>query len=321
MFFRHKSAFDRVSHSKLFLKLIRRGVPINLVFFLRSWYSHQKLRVIWGSVKSSAFGMSNGIRQGSIISPYLFNVYVDDLNKMLNDSGLGCYVGEKPSNNFSYADDIALLAPSARALNSMLAICAEFARVNLMEFSPSKSVVLLILPRRYHISRPPNIYLNGSLLSYVDQFKYLGHFITADFADDLDIDRERRSLAARGNILLRKFGQCSYEVKCMLFKTYCYQLYSCSLWARYKKSSINRLRVCFNTILRRLLGLPQWSSASNMFVEMRMRSLQEVRRQLSYSLMMRVNSSENLLLCSIVNSDAAVFSSIREHWNNLLVIR
>ena len=83
-------------------------MSINLVFFLRSWYSHQNFRVIWGSVKSSAIGKSNGIRQGSIISPYLFNVYVEVLNKMLNDSGLGCYVGEKPNNNFSYADDIAL---------------------------------------------------------------------------------------------------------------------------------------------------------------------------------------------------------------------
>ena len=89
----------------------------------------------------------------------------------------------------------------------MLAICDEFARVNLMVFSPSKSVVLLILPRRYHISRPPNFDLNGSLLSYVDQFKYLDHFITADFTDHLDIDREKKSLVARGNILIRKFGQ------------------------------------------------------------------------------------------------------------------
>jgi len=107
----------------------------------------------------------------------------------------------------------------------------------------------------------------------------------------------------------------------MQFKTFCYQLYSCSLRARYKRSSINRLRVCFYTILSRLLGLPQWCNASNMFVEMRVRSLQEVRKQVFYSLMIRVNSSEKLLFCCIGNIDAAVFSSIREEWNNLLLIR
>ena len=69
-------------------------------------------------MNSRNFGRSNGIRQGSIIIPYLFKVYVDDLNKMLSNSGLGCYIGEKPSNNFSYADDIPLLAPSASGLFS-----------------------------------------------------------------------------------------------------------------------------------------------------------------------------------------------------------
>ena len=91
----------------------------------------------------------NGISQGSIIRPYLFNVYVDVLNRMLSNSGLGCYIGERPSNNFSYSDDVALLAPSARGLNSMLAMCAEFAISNLTDFSLSRLVVFLILLRRY----------------------------------------------------------------------------------------------------------------------------------------------------------------------------
>ena len=74
---------------------------------------------------------------------------------MLSKSGVGCYIGEKPSNNFSHADDIALLAPSARGFNSLLDIFAEFTIARLMEFSPPKSVVLLTLPMRCYISVPP----------------------------------------------------------------------------------------------------------------------------------------------------------------------
>lgn len=148
----------------------------------------------------------------------------------------------------------------------MFGICAEFAITNLIEFSPSKSGVFLILPRKFHISEPPNIYLNGSFSCCVDQFRYLGHFITEEFADDMDIGRERRSLVIRGKIFIRKFGQCSYEVKCLLKKTYCFHLYSCSLWARRKKRSINRLRVCHKTISRRSPDLRLWRSAKNMFV-------------------------------------------------------
>ena len=58
----------------------------------------------------------NGLRQGSILSPYLFNVYVDQLNIILAKSGIGCHVADKAFNNFSYADDLVVLAPSARGL-------------------------------------------------------------------------------------------------------------------------------------------------------------------------------------------------------------
>ena len=115
---------------------------------LRFWCSHQKLTVEWGAASSDMFIMSNGIRQGSLISPYLFNVSVDELNILLGQSKLGCYVGGSPANKFSYADDLAALAPTrtARALNAILLICNDFSKKNLLEFSPPKSVVLLILP-------------------------------------------------------------------------------------------------------------------------------------------------------------------------------
>ena len=58
----------------------------------------------------------------------------------------------KPSKHFSYESDIVLLAPSARGLNSMLAIYAEFAIANMEEFSSSNTVVFLHLLRRYHVN-------------------------------------------------------------------------------------------------------------------------------------------------------------------------
>ena len=85
-----KSAFDKVSHSKLFIKLIERGVPAYLILLLHSWYRSQRLYAGWGSARSDPFLMGNGIRQGSIISPYLFNIYVDELNILLSKSGIGC---------------------------------------------------------------------------------------------------------------------------------------------------------------------------------------------------------------------------------------
>ena len=125
-----KSAFDRVSFYRLFGKLIKRGINKVLILFLRFLYETQQLYAAWGNSRSLVFYMKNGIRQGSVISPYIFNVYISDLNYMLSNSKVGCHVANKCMNSFSYADDLALVAPSAHSMNELLALCDKFASEN-----------------------------------------------------------------------------------------------------------------------------------------------------------------------------------------------
>ena len=80
--------------------MIARGVARYLVFLLRYWYAYQRLFVEWGNVRSSSFSMKNGIRQGSIPSPYLFNLHVDDANEQLSEAKLGFCMGQKAMNKF-----------------------------------------------------------------------------------------------------------------------------------------------------------------------------------------------------------------------------
>ena len=109
-------AFDRVNHWTLFNKLGKRGVPSYLVKVLLYWYFNQSFLVRWGNTYSDFFLISNGVRQGIILSPLLFNVYIDDLNLELNATKLSCKMGGIQMNNFSYADDMVILAPSMKAL-------------------------------------------------------------------------------------------------------------------------------------------------------------------------------------------------------------
>ena len=69
-------AFDRVNHGRLMTILLDRGVPDFIVRLLCYWYSFQTMYIRWGSVTSDAFHVYNGVRQGGILSPLLFNVYV-----------------------------------------------------------------------------------------------------------------------------------------------------------------------------------------------------------------------------------------------------
>ena len=108
----------------------------------------------------------------------------------------------------------------------------------------------------------PNVDLNGVLVEQVDSVKYLGHFLTCELCDDIDIRRQCRVLNVRDNILCHKFHMCSVPVKLKLFTSYCSSLYTPHLWWNYKKMSVTNLQITFHNILKRNIGLSEYDSTS-----------------------------------------------------------
>ena len=119
-------AFDQMNHEKLFLKLLDRGAPKFLVRILVFWYAHQTLQVKWDNVVSAPFCVSNGVCQGGILSPMLFNVHMDELSNQLNRLKTGCLVGSTTVNHLMYADDLVLLCPYSAGLQQMLKVCSQY---------------------------------------------------------------------------------------------------------------------------------------------------------------------------------------------------
>ena len=70
-------AFDTVSHSLLFKKLINQNVPLCFVRVSYFWYKNQTMRVRWGAKLSRSFNVPNGVRQSSVVSPLLFSAYIE----------------------------------------------------------------------------------------------------------------------------------------------------------------------------------------------------------------------------------------------------
>ena len=69
-------AYDRVNHWTLFRKLLNRSIHILIVRMFIYWYTKQELCIRWGSEISPYFTISNGVRQGGILSPSLFAIYI-----------------------------------------------------------------------------------------------------------------------------------------------------------------------------------------------------------------------------------------------------
>ena len=119
-------AFDRVNHWTLFRKLLNRGVPIVLIRNMLYWYRAQTFCIKWDSTTSDFFNVSNGVRHGGILSPYLFIIYIDDLSNMLNSAGIGCHIHNCCTNPVLYANDVCVIAPSPSGLQGLLNTCAKF---------------------------------------------------------------------------------------------------------------------------------------------------------------------------------------------------
>ena len=137
-------AFDRINHSILFGKLSNRGIPQYVIRILSYWYENQQMCVRWGGTYSTFFSVTNGVRQGSILSPYLFNIYVDDLSVALNACRVGCCVGKILINHLMYADDLVILAPSVSGLSKLLSIYAKYSVNVMILFSIRRKVLLCI---------------------------------------------------------------------------------------------------------------------------------------------------------------------------------
>ncbi|KAG0728202.1 hypothetical protein GWK47_032976 [Chionoecetes opilio] len=150
-------------------------------------------------------------------------------------------------------------------------------------------------------------------------FAYLGHVISHDMTDDDDIIKQTTKLLVVGNTLQRKFSSCSREVKMELFRSHCYSIYCNSLWSRYKVATMNRLKVCHNDILKRLLGLPRWCSSSLAFARNGVNNLDVIRRHSVFGLRSRVELSTNSIITSTRQSSAYV--CIQQRWLGLLFVQ
>ena len=313
-------AFDRVKHSVLFKKLIDQNVPGFIIRILIYWYSSQSMYVRWSGCISAGFKISNGVRQGGILSPHLFNLYMDNLSVLLSGCDTGCMVSDRIINHLMYADDLVLMAPSALGLRKLLKTCESYGTSHDIKYNPKKSAVVVCKGKYLKNVKVARFEIGGTQIEEVDSVKYLGHYITNSLRDDNDILRQCRQLYARGNTLIRKFSACTHNVKAHLFKTYCSSMYTTQLWWNYTAASIHKLHVAYNNVFRMLFKLPRHCSASEMFASNGISMSHAVIRNFVHKFMCRLNTSDNNLIRAVLMSDIRWLSRIRRHWIKMLYV-
>ena len=121
-FINYAKAFDYVDHNKLWKILQEMWIPDHLTCLLRNLYAGQEATVRARHETMDWFQIGKGVRQGCILSPYLFNLYSEYIiqNFTLDEAQTGIKIARRNIDNFRYADDTTLMAESEEEPKSLL---------------------------------------------------------------------------------------------------------------------------------------------------------------------------------------------------------
>ncbi len=170
-------AFDHVQYCKLLNELVNHNISLLVLRLLLNMYTKQTLQVRWGNDMSQQYTVCNGVKQGGVLSPILFAVYINGLFDRLNKRGIGCYMGNSYVGAMGYTDDIKLLCPSLNGMQQMVDMCVDYADEYNIKFNGSKSCILLFKGRQCKDSQRMLI-IDGVIIHCSESVSDLGHNVS-----------------------------------------------------------------------------------------------------------------------------------------------
>ena len=173
------TAYYRVPRDKLWKVLQEYGVNGQLLRAIKSFYCRPEVCVRVNDKQSKPFHVSVGLRQGCVLSPFLFIVYMNRIDKC-SQADECATIGNCKISRLLFADDLVLLSSTESGLQRALNGFADACNTSGMKISTAKTEV-------FHLSRNPDqcvLQENGATLKQVEKFKYLGVAFTSDGRQD-----------------------------------------------------------------------------------------------------------------------------------------
>ena len=254
-------AFERVKHDRLIDKLYTRNVPTYLISIIKNIFSGSSVSVLYEGEYSESWNLVRGVRQGGIISAYLFNLYIDDILTSISKTQVGCKLGLSLLSVQAYADDMILMSPTSSGLQRLLNVTSRLLDEEGLVLNVQKTNIVVFNQKS---RQPANLrfYYDGHIISIVDSFKYLGCILSGDLTDVLDIDRCNKAFNKSAGFLLRKFNNADNQIFLHLFNSFCSTLYGCELWIDRKgcARALKEFSVSYHAVLKKILNVPRYFS-------------------------------------------------------------
>jgi len=161
------------------------GVRGKCFDFISNLYLSSETRARFLDMLSEEFPIKRGVRHGCVLSPILFNLFINDI--LNNCDKYGVSIGNKKCCGGLFADDIVLIAPREKKLKKLLNKVFLWTNKNEMTFGVNNCATMVIKPLNYVsplFSSEPTFYLGMYAIPKTSSYIYLG----IPFTDDLMID-------------------------------------------------------------------------------------------------------------------------------------
>ncbi|KAL8615669.1 hypothetical protein ACOMHN_034819 [Nucella lapillus] len=283
-------AFDTVNRVALWTVLQKLGCPRKFANLIRLFHDSMIALVLSGGEASELFKITNGVKQGCVLAPVLFNLFFTCiLSHAVRDIEDGLYVRYRMDGPLFdlrrlsaktktikklilealFADDGALMAHTESALQLIVSKFAEASRLFGLTISLSKTEVLF-QPSPLTTGHHPFISTKGTELKTVKEFKYLGSVISSDGSLDKEINaRICKASQALGRLRARVLNQHNLQqsTKLRVYKTIVLisLLYGCETWTLYRRH-IKLLESFHMRSMRSTLGIKWQDKITNLEV-------------------------------------------------------
>jgi hypothetical protein len=259
----YEKAFDSVDRETLWKLLRHYGIPAKMVNLIRNSYDGMSCRVLHGGKLTDSFQVRTGVRQGCLLSPFLFLLAIDWIMKN-STSGRGNGIQWtlwSQLNDLDFADDLALLSHSRQQMQEKTNILTVTSKQVGLNIHKDKTKILKL----NSTSNEP-VTLNGGPLEEVQSFTYLGSIIDQQGGTEADV-KARIGKARAAFIQLKNIWtsrELSLTTKIRLFNSNVKSvlLYGAETW-RTTKTTIRKVQTFTNSCLRRILRIRWPDTISN----------------------------------------------------------
>ncbi len=251
----YEQAFDSVDREVLWKLLRYYDIPFKMVNLIKSSYEGMTCRVIHAGQLTTSFRVNTGVRQGCLLSPFLFLIAIDWIMKTSTSerrNGIQWTLWSQ-LDDLDFADNLALLSHSHQQMQEKTSVlAATSAQVGLI-IHKEKTKIL-----KTNVSNINPITLNGCPLEEVQSFTYLGSIIDQQGGTDADVKARigkarvafiqlKNIWASRELTLTTKIRLFNSNVKSVL-------LYGAETW-RTTKVTNRKIQTFINSCLRRILHI------------------------------------------------------------------